>query len=111
DRHRREAQPEDPAMKLAVAAVLVLAACGDDGSMMMTQTDAATQTDAQNQNQCLIPGSYGAVGSLTGTAGAMGGVTATFTLDAGPPRDTFFLKMVDGNGVFSAGITPGTYTI
>jgi hypothetical protein len=41
----------------------------------------------------------------------MGGVTDTLTLDAGPPRDTFFLKMVTGKGVFAGGIAPGVYTI
>lgn len=89
----------------------LLAACGDDGGAMTIVDAPVQQADAPMQSNCLIPASYGALGAKTGTQGAMGGVTATFTLDIGPPRDTFFLKMVTGKGVFSAGITPGTYTI
>ncbi|NVB80788.1 MAG: hypothetical protein HOV81_20495, partial [Kofleriaceae bacterium] len=53
-------------------------------------------------------GNYGDVGPLSVTA-SMGGITAT--LDAGPPRDTFFVKLVAGKGAFAGGVAPGTYTI
>lgn len=96
-------------MKRALATV-ALAACGGDDSMT-TIADAAVQTDAPAMTNCLVSANYGDLGTKTGTAGMMGGVTATFTLDAGPPRDTFFLKLVTGKGVFAGGINPGTYTI
>lgn len=90
----------------------LLAACGDDGGTMTTVDAPVQQTDAP-ATDCLIPASYGDLGSKTGTQGANGNgdVTATFEVDAGPPRDTFFIKLVDGNGVFASGVTPGTYTI
>ncbi len=91
-------------------AILAVAACGDDGGSVIPDA-AMQQMDAPPMNNCLVPASYGDLGMKTGTAGTMGGVTATFTLDAGPPRDTFFLKMVTGKGVFAGGIAPGTYTI
>ena len=95
----------------AMLALTLLVACSEDGDTMLT-VDAATQpADASGNDNCLVPASWGDVGAKTGTAGNMGGVSATFTLDAGPPRDTFFLKMVTGKGVFSGGIAPGTYTI
>lgn len=85
--------------------LVLLVACTESSS---GSPDAAVQMDAYDTARCLIKGDYGAVGSLTGTA-TMGGITAT--LEAGPPRDTFYLKMVTGRGVFTAGIMPGTYTI
>jgi hypothetical protein len=88
--------------------LVALAACGGDDTM--ATIDAAPQIDSAPAN-CLVMADYGALGAKTGTAGTMGGVTATVTLDAGPPRDTFFLKMVTGKGVFAGGINPGTYTI
>lgn len=96
-------------MRAAPLVALVLAACGGDDAMVMI--DAAVQMDAAMQANCLVPGAYGDLGSKTGSQGTMGGVTATITLDAGPPRDSFFLKMVTGKGVFGGGIVPGTYTI
>jgi hypothetical protein len=94
-------------MKIAPA-LLCLAACSDSPS---TPPDATLAPDAYDTARCLITGDYGDLGSLTGTAGTMGGITATITLEAGPPRDTFFLKMVSGKGVFTNGIAPGTYSI
>jgi hypothetical protein len=90
--------------------VLLLGACGGESS---TTPDApANQPDANNQAQCLIKGDYGAVGALTGTAGsAQGATTVTVTLEAGTPRDTFFIRMVPGKGVFGGGLMSGTYTI
>jgi len=95
-------------MRVAIG-IVTLAACGDDGMTNMVM-DAAAQMDMSSAN-CHVPGSYGDIGSKTGTQGTMGGVTATMTLDAGPPRDSFFLKMVANKGVFAGGIAPGTYTI
>lgn len=87
--------------------LLALAACSDSSSPMITP-DAAAQADSDTGADCLVDSDYGDVGSLTGTAG-MGGISAT--LDPGPPRDSFFVKLVDGKGVFADGIAPGTYTI
>jgi hypothetical protein len=92
-------------MRIAFA-VVALAACGSDSG---STPDA--MPDAYDSARCLIKGNYGALGSVTGTAGMMGGTTMTSTLDAGPPRDTFFLKLVTGKGVFAGGLATGTYTI
>ena len=66
--------------------------------------------DADNSAQCLIPGSYGNLGTKTGTP--MNGFPSSLSvvLDAGPPRDNFFinLKMM---GVFAGGLQTGTFTI
>lgn len=91
-------------MRIA-AALLALAGCSDSSS----NPDAAP--DAYDTARCLITGAYGALGTKTGTAGTTAGTTATIVLDAGPPRDSFFLKMVTGKGAFSAGIAPGTFAI
>lgn len=93
----------------ALAIVLLLAACSDSSSQ---SADAPPLADAYDTARCLIKGNFGMVGALTGTAGnAMGSPTLTVTLDAGPPRDAFFVKLVTGKGVFSGGIAPGSYNI
>lgn len=89
-----------------VLATLALAACGGDDAMT-TIADAAIQIYAAPMN-CLVSADYGDLGAKTGTTTTMG---STFTLDAGPPRDTFFIKMVSGKGAFTGGINPGTYPI
>ena len=89
----------------SIIPLVLLAACGGDGS---SSPDAAMPDAAYDTARCLIKGHYGDAGSLTATA-SMGGITAT--LDAGPPRDTFYLKMTQGRGVFTGGVMPGTYTI
>jgi hypothetical protein len=87
--------------------VLPLGACGGESS---TTPDApANQPDA-NQAQCLVKSSYGAVGSVTGVQTAGDG-TVSATLEAGPPRDAFFIKLVNGKGVFASGLQTGTFTI
>lgn len=91
--------------------LLVLAACGGDDAMTTPDAPGGTP-DADNSAQCLIKGDYGALGQVTGTAGmASGATTVTVTLEAGPPRDTFFIRMVPGNGAFASGLAAGTYTI
>ena len=89
-----------------IVLVLPLVACGGESS---TAPDAANQPDA-NQAQCLVKGSYGAVGSVTGVQTAGDG-TMSATLEAGPPRDAFFIKLVNGQGVFAGGLATGTFTI
>lgn len=90
--------------------LVLLAACS--GSPESSAPDAAPMPDAYDTARCLIKGDYGDAGAFTGTAGTnQGATTMTATLDAGPPRDAFFIKLVPGRGVFAGGLAPGTYTI
>jgi hypothetical protein len=99
--------PDDIGMRIALGLLLVCA-CSDSSPTILN--DAAP--DAFDTNRCLIMGDYGALGSLTGTrAMTATATTATMTLDPGPPRDTFFVKLEPNRGVFASGVMPGTYTI
>ena len=89
--------------------LIALAACGGDDAMSTPDAPGSTP-DAFDTASCLIKGDYGAVGSVTGTA-TMGANTLSATLEAGPPRDAFFLKLVAGKGVFTGGVAAGTYPI
>jgi hypothetical protein len=86
-------------------ATITCASCSDDGG-----SDPPPDAPPQNPNVCLIPGSYADLGAKTGNT-VQGPTTLTVTLDAGPPKDSFFLKLVAGKGVFAGGLAPGTYTI
>ncbi len=99
----------DPrAMRLALFAALV-AGCGDDPPA--TPIDASPTVDAPyDVTRCLIQGFYGSLGAKAGTT-SQGPTTSTITLDIGPPRDSFFLKLNPGKGVFAAGLAPGTFTL
>src|SRR5215208_6839938 len=88
--------------------LVLLAACSDSSSA--TVDAPAAMADAYDTARCLIKGDFGAVGSVTGTA-TMGASTLSATIEAGPPRDSFFVKLVAGKGVFTSGLAPGTYTI
>lgn len=94
---------------IALVAVL-LAACSDDPQQL--PVDASSTTDAPYDTaRCLITGHYGALGTKTG-APAMGQPsTLVVELDGGPPRDTFFLKLNAGKGVFASGLANGSYTL
>ncbi|MDB4961044.1 MAG: hypothetical protein JWP01_1043 [Myxococcales bacterium] len=90
-------------MRSLALAALILAACGGDDSSQLI--DAPSADAAYDVTRCLITGNYGALGTKTGTAGnVMGNPTLTITLEPGPPRDTFFLKLAMAR-------TPGTYTL
>ena len=91
---------------------LLLAACSDSSSTP-PPVDAPVAIDADPAATCLVPASFGEVGATTGTAGTVqGNTTMTVTLDPGPPRDTFFVKLVPGNGPFAGGpVTTGTFPI
>jgi hypothetical protein len=69
--------------------------------------------DAYDMARCIIRGNYGDLGMVRGTAGTIGGAsTITIVLDAGPPKNDFFVKLIPGKGAFSAGaIRTGTYAI
>ena len=95
-------------MRRTLISILVLAACGGGESSSTPDAPGNAADAGYDEARCLIKGDFGAVGSVTGTA-SMGGITVT--LDAGPPRDTFFLRMNAGMGVFTGGIAPGMYTI
>jgi len=86
---------------------VVLGACGGGSS------DAPTQTDAPNPDSgvtCLISGNYADLGAKSGTT-SQGPTTMTIVLDPGPPRDSFFLKLTTGKGVFAGGLATGTFPI
>jgi hypothetical protein len=81
--------------------VASLAACSDSGG----GPDAAYDTA-----RCLIKGNYGDLGAITGSQG-QGPTTSTTVLEAGPPRDSLFLKLTANKGAFSAGLKTGTFPI
>ena len=89
--------------RLLIVGVLT-ASCGSDGGSDPSP-DAPYDTV-----RCLIAGNYGSLGAKSGN-NVQGPNTLTITLDDGPPKDSFFLKLVAGRGVFAAGLAPGTYTI
>ncbi len=96
-------------MRAALAALLVLAACGDSDPVI--PVDAAATADAPYDTaRCLIIGFYGNAGAKTGTT-SLGATTSTIVLDPGPPRDSLLIKLNSGKGVFSSGLANGTYTL
>jgi len=94
---------------MRVALVFVVAACGGGGSDNPPAVDAKIFLDAPPPN-CLVMANYGDLGTKMGTT-SLGPTTATIVLDANPPRDSFFLKLVAGKGVFAGGLANGTYTL
>jgi hypothetical protein len=92
-------------MRVLAIVVVTLAACGGGSDDVV---DA--MPDSDDSARCLIPDGYGNLGTMTGTT-SMGPSTLTITLDAGPPRDSFFLKLVSGKGVFAGGLSTGTFSI
>jgi hypothetical protein len=85
--------------------LFVLAACGSSGSdapVDASSVDAAVP--------CLVSANYADLGTKTGST-SQGPATLTIVLDAGPPRDSFFIKLNAGKGVFAAGLANGTYPI
>jgi hypothetical protein len=88
------------------AIVLCLPLCAACGSDPQSPTIDAPIGDPS----CLIPPDYGDVGAKTGTT-SLGMTTSTIVLDPGPPRDSFFLKLTSGKGVFAGGLQTGTFTI
>jgi len=95
-------------MRRALLALVILAACSSDPNVQ--PVDAAAGLDAYDTARCLITGHYGNLGATTGTP-TLGPTTLSVVLDPGPPRDTFFLKLNDGNGVFAGGLANGTYPL
>lgn len=94
-------------MRCIVLAACLLAACSDDPQQLI---DAAMVDAPYDTARCLITGHYGALGTKTGMA-TQGPTTSTIVLDGGPPRDSLFLKLNTGKGVFAQGLAAGTYTL
>jgi hypothetical protein len=95
-------------MRVLCLAAALLAACSDDAPQQLI--DASTVDAAYDTARCLITGHYGALGTKSGTS-TLGPTTLSVVLDGGPPRDTFFIKLNTGKGVFAGGLANGTYPL
>jgi hypothetical protein len=92
-----------------VLVLVLLAACGDSDPAV--PVDSAPTADAPYDTAtCKILGFFGDLGTKMGTT-SLGPTTSTIVLDAGPPRDSFLLKLNAGKGVFSGGLQNGTFTL
>jgi hypothetical protein len=94
-------------MRTFALLALVSVGCSDDPQQVI---DAPAVDAAYDTARCLITGHYGALGTKTGMA-TQGPTTSTIVLDGGPPRDSFFLKLNAGKGVFASGLAAGTYPL
>lgn len=95
---------------LAFFLILWLMACGGGGESS-TPADAPPQPDADPSATCLVPADYGDLGTKTGTMGPAGASSLTVVLDAGPPRDSFFINLRTGREPFTNGLATGTYQL
>lgn len=93
----------------AVLLAILLTACGDSDPAIPVDS-AATADAPYDTATCKILGFYGDLGTKTGTT-SQGVTTSTIVLDPGPPRDSFFLKLNSGKGVFASGLATGTFTL
>jgi hypothetical protein len=92
---------------IACALALLAGACSSNSTPMLLDA-APDASDAR----CLIPGTYGVLGSRTGTPNSPAPNSLTVVLDAGPPRDVFYIQLVDGRGVFTGGgLMTGNFAI
>lgn len=87
---------------IAWAPLALAAACSTDPPPLLL-------ADADPQARCLIPASYGALGTRTGSPDVTTANTLSVALDPGPPKDDFFVKLVAGKGAFT-GAAPKTGT-
>lgn len=89
---------------LVSGVLLTLLACTEDGG---------EATDPHDEALCKVPAAFPKVASASATVGVAGGghPTLTITLDAGPPRDTLFFKLISGAGAFVGGLRAGTFAI
>jgi len=98
--------------KATLFLVFVLAACSDSPGGGGTDRPDAAVASVDARTNCLVSPAYGQLGEVTATAGRNGAATTvSITLDAGPPRDTLFLRMTPGTGALSGGLVPGTYPL
>lgn len=92
-----------------VLLLVLVAACGDSDPAIPVDS-AATADAPYDTAKCHILGFYGDLGAKLGTT-SQGVTTSTIVLDPGPPRDSFFLKLNTGKGVFAGGLANGTFTL
>jgi len=96
-------------MRALYLAAVLLSACSDDPQPQLI--DASTVDAPYDVARCLITGHYGALGTKTGNSN-QGPTTLTVELDGGPPRDTLFIKLNTGKGVFAGGaLMNGTFPL
>lgn len=88
---------------------LLICACGADPGTGPVDAPQAPP-DSQDPALCRVAADFGDLGTRTGNQN-LGPTTSSVVVDAGPPRDNFFLKLVAGKGVFAAGLTNGTFAI
>lgn len=72
--------------------------------------DAAQLPDGPDSPLCGVVPDLGDLGQRTGSK-VLGDTTSSVVVDAGPPRDNFFLKLVAGRGVFAEGLKNGSFEI
>jgi hypothetical protein len=89
----------------ALPSALLACSASDDGGGADASVDAAYDTA-----RCLIAGNFGALGARTGTT-SLGPSSLTVQLEPGPPRDSFFINLRAGRGVFPGNPMAGTYAI
>jgi hypothetical protein len=91
-----------------LAFVALLVGCSDPVPLIDAPAGGSGDAPAA---LCPVPASYGTLGAKTGMQ--MGAVpnTLVVVLDAGPPRDSFFLRLVNQKGVFTGGLANGTFSI
>ena len=94
---------------LLIACLATVIACGDSDPAVPVDS-AATADAPYDTATCKILGFYGDLGTKMGTT-SLGVTTSTIVLDAGPPRDSFLLKLNSGKGVFAGGLMTGTFTL
>src|SRR5687767_15461588 len=102
--HRRMRAP----CRLVATAAVLFVACSDDPAQQAI--DASLIDAPYDTARCLIAGHYGALGTKSGMP-TLGPTTLSVVLDGGPPRDTFFIKLTTGKGVFAGGLANGTYPL
>jgi hypothetical protein len=91
-------------MRLVLTFTLLLVACSDDPAAPAVDATGGGDSGG-DEARCLVKADHGDLGTLTGATGAgMSPTSLTITLDAGPPRDSFFINLKNG-------LAAGTYAI
>lgn len=93
-----------PGLLVMVGATVCAAACTEDSEPPAPVHDEAL---------CKVAASYALASTTAGTVGVAGGghPTVSVPLDAGPPRDVLFFKLISGAGVFAGGLRTGTFSL
>jgi hypothetical protein len=94
---------------IACAPLALAAACSPDPPPLLLD---GSISDADPQAVCLIPASYGTLGTKTGSPDIPTDNALSVVLDPGPPKDDFFVKLVAGKGAFAGGdLQTGTFDL